>query len=406
MTVMMPIKVPAGLAIRATRAIVDLDVIAGTVHAFRQLVPYPVKLMAVVKANGYGHGARMVAHAALNEGADQLAVATVQEGVVLREDGITAPILVLGPIDASEIDQAITRRLALAVGDPGRLEQIAGRADILQPAAPVAIHLKVDTGMRRYGCEPDEAAPLAQAIASKPAVRLAGVFTHFSCADEQDERPTLDQFQRFEQAITEIRERGVEPGLRHAANSAGTLRSRRFDLEMVRIGIAMYGIAPSGDIPLADGMRPAMTLVSKVGRVLRLRAGDRVSYGGTYRAERDEQAALVPIGYADGYRRALSNRGWMEICHERAPVLGRVCMDQTIVGLPDHCLVSAGEEIIVAGSGDGVAPTWDEMAAVVGTIPYEIVTGISARVPRLYVAGGELVAVEDLGGLRRLTTVG
>jgi alanine racemase len=402
MTVTAPVKVPAGLAIRSTRAIVDLDVIAGTIQAFRRLVPRPVKLMAVVKANGYGHGARMVAHAALNAGADQLAVATVQEGAVLRDDGITAPILVLGPIDVSEIDQAITCRLALAVGDPGRLEQIARRADILKPGAPVAIHLKVDTGMRRYGCEPVEAAPLAQAIASNPALRLAGVFTHFSCADEHDERPTLDQFQRFEQALAQMRERGIDPGLRHAANSAGTLRSRRFDLDMVRIGIAMYGIAPSGDIPLADGMRPAMTLVSKVGRVLRLAAGERVSYGGTYRVERDEQAALIPIGYADGYRRALSNRGWMEICHERAPVRGRVCMDQTVVGLPDHCLVAPADDVIVAGSGDGIAPTWDGMAALVGTIPYEIVTGISARVPRLYVAAGELVALEDLGGLRRL----
>jgi alanine racemase len=404
MTVTMPTTIPAGLAIRSTRATVDLDVIAGTVRTFRQLVPRPVKLMAVVKANGYGHGARMVAHSALNAGADQLAVATVQEGLVLRDDGITAPILVLGPIDASEIDQAITHRLALAIGDPGRLEQIAGRADVLQPSAPVAIHLKVDTGMRRYGCEPDEAAPLAQAIAANPALQLAGVFTHFACADEQDERPTLDQFQRFDRALADIRDRGIDPGLRHAANSAGTLRSRQFDLDMVRLGIAMYGIAPSSDVSLAAGMRPAMTLRSNVGRVLRLTAGDRVSYGGTYRATRDGQAALIPLGYADGYRRALSNRGWMEICHERAPVLGRVCMDQTIVGLPDHCLVSTGEEVTVAGSGDGIAPTWDELAAIVGTIPYEIVTGIGPRVPRLYVARGEVIAVEDLGGLHRLTT--
>jgi alanine racemase len=403
MTVMTPIEIPTDLAIRSTRAIVDLDVIAETVRAFRRLVSPSAQLMAVVKANGYGHGARMVARAALGAGADQLAVATVQEGVVLRNDGIAAPILVLGPIDASEIDAAITHRLMLAVGDPGRIAEIAARAEVLKPAAPVEVHLKVDTGMRRYGCEPDEAVPLAETIASNPALRLAGVFTHFSCADEQNDEPTRNQFARFDHALTQIAERGIDPGLRHAANSAGTLRSRRFDLDMVRIGIAMYGIAPSGDVPLADGMRPAMALISKVGRVLRLSKGDRVSYGGTYQAEREEQAALIPVGYADGYRRALSNRGWMEICRERAPVLGRVCMDQTIVGLPDHCLISTGEDVIIAGRADGVAPTWDAMAATVGTIPYEIVTGISARVPRLYVADGKVIAVEDLGGLRRLT---
>lgn len=384
---------------RSTRAIVDLDAIACNLLIFRRRVNPTTRLMAVVKANAYGHGARMVARAALSAGATDLAVATVEEGVQLRRAGIDAPILVLGPIDPSEIDHALGSRLTLAVGDGQQASAIA-RAAAAGSLAPGCVHLKIDTGMRRYGTAPVKAASLAEHIAAQPALRLTGTFTHFALADERDEAPTVDQLAQFDAAIASIRERGLNPGLSHVANSAAALRSRRYDYDMVRVGIALYGIAPSAHVPLWPGMRPALTIRSRVRRVIHLREGDRVSYGGTYRADREELAALVPIGYADGYHRLLSNRAWMGVGDSVAPVRGRVCMDQTVIGWPSSHPLRLDREVVVVGDGSDAAPTIAQLAELAGTIPYEFATSLSPRVPRIYVKGGHVAAVEDLSGLR------
>src|SRR5262249_53186105 len=218
----------------------------------------------------------------------------------------------LGPIDASEIEPALEARLSLAVADPAFVDAVANAA-AGRSFGPASVHLKIDTGMRRYGTPAARAADLALHIASLPPFRHDGTFTPFARADESDEAATLRQRAEFDSAIAAIRVQGLNPGLLHVANSAATLRSRRYDYDMVRIGISLYGIAPSPAIPLWAGMRQALTIRSRVRRVIPLRRGDRVSYGGTYVAERDELAALIPIGYADGYHRRLSNRAWMDI---------------------------------------------------------------------------------------------
>ncbi|MGH2560642.1 MAG: alanine racemase [Thermomicrobiales bacterium] len=388
---------PVDLSLRSTRAIVDLDALAGNIRAFRRLAPEPVRLMAVVKANGYGHGAAMIARAALTAGATHLAVATVDEGVQLRHRGLTEPIVVLGPIAESEIALGLRNRLALSVADSGMIDDISAEARHRSHHGLIHLHLKIDTGMRRFGCFPEEAPVLARRITTDPLLHLEGIFTHFGSADEVEERPTLEQATRFDACLTQIgQEIDLTSVLQHAANSAATLRSRRYDYDMVRLGIAMYGAAPSTDIPLTSGMRPVMSIVSSIARVIELSAGDRVSYGGTYMALANEHAALIPIGYADGYRRALSNRGWMGIAGAKAAVRGRISMDQTVVGLPIGSDASVGDDVVAVGSPASGAAGWEELASMAGTIAYEMLTGVSARVPRVYIEGGAVVAIERL----------
>lgn len=383
---------------RSTRAAIDLDAIAGNVVRFRKGISPTTGLMAVVKANGYGHGAVMIARTALDAGATDLAVATVDEGLQLRNSGIRAPILVLGPIDDSEFRSALAGELALVVADRDTVRALAFTAASVS-TAPVSVHLKIDTGMRRYGAPTAEAVEIASLIASLPSLRLAGTMTHFASADEIDESATLDQLAVFDGAVAAIRSAGVNPGRLHVANSAATLRSRRYDRDMVRVGIALYGLPPSSDVALWPGMRPALTVHSRVRRTILLRPGDRVSYGGTYQANRDETAALIPIGYADGYHRLLSNRAWMAVGHETAQVRGRVCMDQTIVGWSSATTVEARQPVVVVGDGSNAAPTLSQLAEMAGTISYELATAIAPRVPRIYLRQGRVVAVEDLAGL-------
>jgi alanine racemase len=386
---------------RSTRAIVDLDAIACNLMTFRRQVTPATRLMAVVKANAYGHGARMVANTALEAGASDLAVATVDEGVQLRQAKIDAPILVLGPIDVSEAQRAVEARLSLAVADTVLLDAISHAATTVS-IGPVSVHLKIDTGMRRYGTLGAGAADLATVIAARPSLRMTGTFTHFAAADERDDSATLDQLAEFDAAVASIRDRGLDPGLLHVANSAAALRDRRYDYDMVRIGISLYGIAPATEIPLWPGMRPALTIRSRVRRVIPLRKGERVSYGGTYQSDRDELAALIPIGYADGYHRLLSNQAWMGVGDAIAPVRGRVCMDQTVIGWPSPHPIEVDHEVVVAGDGNDSAPTLSQLADLAGTIPYELATSLAPRVPRIYRRHGEVVAVEDLSGLRLL----
>jgi alanine racemase len=386
---------------RATRAVIDLDAIAGNVRAFREIVGPSVQLMAVVKANGYGHGAVMIARTAIGAGADQLAVATVDEGMQLRQAGTQKPILVLGPVSPEEISSAIRNELQLSIGSTEQASAFSESLGFDDTGFQLKVHLKIDTGMSRYGSKPENALSLAQYLNRDPRFNLAGVFTHFASADEEDERPTQDQAELFDSAIASLRKSHIDPGTVHAANSAATLRSPRYHFDMVRIGISMYGIAPSAVISLPEGFQSAMAIRSRIGRVFDLAPGDKVSYGGTYVATAHERAALVPIGYADGYRRGLSGKAWMSVAGTKCPVLGRVCMDQTVIRIPNDQNIREQDEVLVAGSPEAPSPSFDELAEIVDTIPYEIATGITRRVPRIYVDHGEIVGVEDLQGLHK-----
>jgi len=326
-------------------------------------------------------------------------VATVGEARKLRGEGITAPILVLGPTHPGEHEIAVMLGLELAVGDLQAIESIQRAA--LQHDAQVKLHLKIDTGMHRFGTDPSEALPLAAAIAESPQLRLAALFTHYAESDAVDETRALKQADLFDRTVSNIKAAGIDVPMLHTANSAASLRSRRFDYDAIRLGIALYGLPSSADVPLLPGMRPAMRLESTIARLFDLRAGERISYGGTYEALRDERDALIPCGYADGYRRGLSNRGWASRGSSVLPVHGRVCMDQMIVGVPDTAEIALGDRVVLISDGEGESPTAVELAEMLDTIPYEIVTGISARVPRVYVRDGNVVAIEDLSGLTR-----
>lgn len=389
---------------RSTRAVIDLDAIGGNVAAAKKIVGPSVGVMAVVKANAYGHGATAVAREAVAAGADQLGVATVDEGVQLRNAGLKAPILVLGPVDDSEIDLAVGRSIELPVASIEFAAAVAEAAEQIGVSSPVPLHLKIDTGMRRFGVEPEGALAVAQFVRNRPELRLRGVFTHFARADEADERPTREQSDLLDAALHQLSAAGIVPEVVHAANSAGMLHSERFHRGAVRIGIALYGLRPGPDMPIAPGMRPAMTIVSRLRRITNLAQGDAVSYGGTYRAAREERVGLVPIGYADGYRRAFSNTGWMNAGGAACRVRGRVSMDQTVIALPGEAgHIEVGDPVVVAGAWpDASVPSFDDLAEWAGTINYEIATGVSSRVPRVYVRKAAVVAVEDLFGHRVL----
>jgi alanine racemase len=305
----------------------------------------------------------MVAESAMRAGAACLGVATVGEARKLRDEGITAPILVLGPTHPGEHEVAVKLGLELAVGDLSAIESIQRAAN--QQRVKVKVHLKIDTGMHRFGCDPGDAIGLATVISESPGLQLAAIFTHYAESDAIDDANALRQAELFDRTVAIIKDAGI-------------------------------------DVPLLPGMKPALQLESTVSRLFDLRAGERISYGGTYEALRDERDALIPCGYADGYRRALSNRGWASSGASVLPVHGRVCMDQMIVGVPDDADIALGDRVVLISDGEGESPTAVELAEMLDTIPYEIITGISARVPRVYVRDGDVVAIEDLSGLTRL----
>ena len=384
---------PAARSHRATRAVIDLDAVANNVRYFRRLAPPGAGVMAVVKANAYGHGAIMVGRAAVEAGAAWLAVATVDEGCQLRAAGLTAPILVLASSHPAEAPAAVRAGLTLAVADLDHAAAIAAAGD-----STTAVHVEVDTGMRRFGVPAEVAPGLIRRIAALPGLRLGGVYTHFATADEADRAFVEEQQARFVAVIAAVREAGVTIPLVHQDNSAAALTATGKTVGLIRVGIALYGLSPSPDVPAPPQLRPVLGLRSRLARVFDLTPGDSVSYGRTFVAERAMRAALVPIGYADGYRRSLSNRGVMLLGGRRAPVLGRVCMDQTIIAVPDGVSAQVGDEVVLIGAQGEDAITADDLAALAGTIGYEIGTGLGARVPKDYVRGGVVVGAECLGG--------
>ena len=363
--------------------------------------------MGVVKANAYGHGAIPVARAALAFGVDELAVATVDEAAQLRDARIAAPILVFGAIGKVERARAVGLDLALVVADASFAHALAADAKMQgrKEENPVQVHLKIDTGMHRFGVTPEHAIAVAQAISSHPELRLAAVMTHLAASDSPDPTFTMEQAATFDRCLASLRDAGIEVPAQHIANSAAILRYPDLHRDMVRAGIAMYGLRPDPSMSLPEPMRPIMTIHGRLARLIDLERGDTVGYGRTYRAPASGRAALVPIGYGDGYRRALSGCAWMAVDGVRAPVLGRVSMDQTVIGLPDGFAGEPGARVAIVGDGTPAtagAPTLDELASLAATISYEMATGLAQRVPKLYIRHGTAVDVCDLHGARDL----
>jgi alanine racemase len=376
--------------VRATRAIVDLDVIAGNVAALKKLAPPQTRFLAVVKADAYGHGAPQVAATALEAGASILGVATVSEGQILRRCGITAPILVLSSIDPSDVQAAIAARLEITVAEPDLLEAVAREA--ASSETRVAVHVKIDTGLRRYGAMPADVVHLARRIQSHAQLTLAGVSTHFASSDEPDEPFTAHQYAIYQRVITDLAGEGIAPGSFHVSNSAALITGVGIEQGMVRAGIALYGMPPSEEVALPPGVQPAMRIESRVARVTPLQPGDTVGYNRKWRAEAAAMGVLAPIGYADGYRRGLFGKAWAGLHGQRAPLLGRVSMDQTVFMVPEGVSARVGDPIHIMGRPEDGAPTASDLAEMLETNTYEILVGIRARIPRVYLRGGEIVA--------------
>jgi alanine racemase len=359
--------------VRPTRAEIDPAAIAHNLRAVAAACATPV--CAVVKADGYGHGAVVAARAALDAGAVQLAVATVEEGTGLRSLGIDAPILVLSEVHPTAFPAVRAAGLTPTVCSA---EGIAAAA----AAGVPTVHLKVDTGMHRMGCAPAEVVPLARKVLGA-GIRLGGVWTHCAVADEPADPFTDVQLARFAAGLDALAADGIDPGIRHAANSAAALVHPAARYDLVRVGIALYGVHPSTAVSGSVALRPALRLRSEVSAVRRIDTGEGVSYGLRWRAPAPTTIATVPIGYADGIRRDLGLRGGV-VLHGgcRRPVVGVVTMDQLLFdagGAP----VAVGDEVVLLGRQGGEERTAAEVAAELDTIPYEVLTSLGPRIPRV-----------------------
>ena len=373
--------------LRATRAYIHLDSLASNLAAVRGTVPAGTLVCAAVKADAYGHGALRVAEALRDAGVEYLGVATPFEGLELREAGDKGGIILYGPTTPEEIP--VTVSAGLEPMAPGReyILALAGEAAGRGKGKPLRVHLKVDTGMGRVGCRPEEAPALARLIAETPALELAGVATHFPVGDSQAEDHlgfTRGQVALLKGVADEIAASGIDPGILHAANSGGVAFGSGTELGMVRPGIALYGYGPG--LSSGESLCPVMELKTRITAVKKIRAGETVSYGRTWEAPEDSWVATLPVGYADGYSRLLSNRARVLIKGRTHPVVGTVCMDQMMVRLDGEGDIAPYDEVTLFGP-DPAGPDAEELAGLMGTISYEVTCGISRRVPRIYVTG-------------------
>ncbi len=362
---------------------VDLSAIAHNIGVLREHAS-GAEVMAVVKADGYGHGMVESARACLQAGATRLGAALVSEAVALREAGFTVPILAWIITPGESLDAAAEHGIELSAGSTVILDRIADAAR--RTGRTVRVHLKVDTGISRGGA-PLAAWPelldRAAALRAEGVIEVTGLWSHFACADIPGHPSIAAQLEAFDEAVTQADKKGVgADAIRHFANSAAVLTIPRARYDMVRPGIAIYGLSPIPE--LGDfGLRPAMTLVARVALAKRVPPGSGVSYAHLYVTDRETTLGLVPLGYADGVMRGLSNRGEVFAAGRRRRIAGRVCMDQFVIDVGDDPL-AAGDEVILFGPGDHGEPTAQEWADSLGTITHEIVTRIGSRVPRVY----------------------
>ena len=378
-----------------TRAEIDLRNLAHNCRELRRLTSPSARLMSVVKADAYGHGLVPVSRVVMESGADWLAVTLIPEALLLRQAGLTSPILLLGytpPHQARCLAECDLRASINSLEVASRLSQEASRC-----GGTIKVHLKVDTGMGRLGLladtlrvpgrskgEVSRVAAQILEIARMPGLHVEGIYTHFASADRRDKRHAQEQFELFLDILSGLKKHSLEFEIRHAANSAATIEMPETHLDMVRPGIALYGLWPSEetDRGLID-LRPVMSLQSRVIQVKEVPAGFTVSYGSTWESPCRTRIATIPIGYADGFRRQLSSNGHVLVRGRRVPVVGRVCMDLTMIDVGDLDL-DLEEEVVLLGAQGGETITAEEIAQRVGTINYEIVSALTARIPRTY----------------------
>lgn len=373
---------------------INLDAIVKNVDNLMALTKENTGALAVVKADGYGHGDVAVAKAVAQK-VTGYAVATLDEAVNLRENGVKKPILVLGYVDPYEFDILVSHEITATVFDVETAQLLADAARVQKKQAHC--HIKVDTGMRRIGLEPDEnGIAIVKQITALKELSADGIFTHFAASDETDKTSAEHQFKLFTDFTGRLEKEGIHFTYRHCANSAAVIDMPQVDLDMVRLGIAMYGMYPSDEVKKEKvELFPALDLKSHITMVKEIPAGEKVSYGGTFTTTRTTKLATVSVGYGDGYPRALSSKGYVLVRGQKALIVGRVCMDQMMVDVTDIENVTRADIVTLIGKDGDAEITVEEIAALAGTFNYEFVCDLGKRIPRSYYLNGEYIGTHD-----------
>ena len=375
--------------LKRTWADVDLDALAHNYHAIKEHIPEGTMFLGVMKADAYGHGAVPVSHALVELGADYLAVSNIEEAVQLRRGGIRAPILILGYTPPMYAENMIYLDLTQEIHSLEYAQEL--NASLNGTNFILNVHLKLDTGMTRIGFTAYESEQEMEAMvqaANLPHLHVEGVFTHFCAADtlsEEDAAFTRLQYDRFTAALDYLQTGGVKPEIRHCCNSGATLLYPEYAMDMVRPGIMTYGVYPTDEAGDKLGLEPVLRLYTTVSQIRDIPAGREISYGRTYTTPSDRRIAVLSIGYADGLLRSLSGRASFLLRGKAAPVVGRICMDMCMVDVTDIPEAQVGDEVTIIGKGRSC----DELACLLGTIPYEVLCGINKRIPRIYLQNGK-----------------
>lgn len=380
--------------IRPVWAEIDLECIKNNIREIRKST-VDKEIIAVVKADAYGHGAIDIAPVLLENGADKLAVAVITEALELRKGGIEAPIIILGYTPINFTKELIKENLEQTVYDLEYAKELSKIAK--KNCIDINIHIAVDTGMGRVGFLPNEdGIRSVEAISKLENIKIKGVFTHFSSADEKDKEYTNYQIKKFNEFVKILEDQNINLGCKHLSNSAAILDMEEAHFDAVRPGIILYGYYPSNEVDKKKiKLKPALTLKSQIVHVKELSTGEYISYGRKYRTQRKSIIATLPIGYADGYTRALYGKAYVIVNGKLAPVVGRICMDQCMVDVTDVGLVEVGDEVILLGEENGVKFDADDIAALIDTINYEVICMIGKRVPRVYKEEGKITKTRN-----------
>jgi len=379
--------------VRPAWAEINLDNLANNMKEIRRLTDEKAQITAVIKADGYGHGAKYIAQTLLENGADRFAVAVLDEALELRNYGITVPILVLGYTQPERAKAIVENNIEQAVYSYELAKALSDEA--VEQNKEVKIHIKVDTGMGRIGFRCEESAiEYIKKIHELPNLTIEGMFTHFAIADEKDKTFTEEQFSKFMWIANRLEEEGIKISLKHCGNSATIIDLPKMHLDMVRAGIILYGLAPSQDVELEKiNLKQVMSLKVRITHVKEINPGESVSYGRKFIASRKSKIASLPIGYADGYTRMLSGKAEALVNGIKVTVVGRICMDQCMIDVTGIEDVKVGDEVVLFGEQNGSFISIDEIAEKLGTINYEVVCMIGKRVPRVYVKEGKIVNI-------------
>jgi len=381
---------------------VNLDAIAQNVRNIKQLIGEKKELMAVVKGNAYGHDILEVSSVVLNNGATQLAVARLEEGIFLRKAGITVPILILGLTLKQQAELLVSYNITPTVCEYEMIEKLSESA--IKEDKVVKVHLKVDTGMGRIGIFPNHILDFVKKVKALKNIEIEGIFTHFSVADEKDKTYTEEQFKKFMEVLTLLEKEEIRIPIKHVGNSATLLDLPHMWLDLVRPGISIYGLYPSREVQKTVKLIPAHSFKTRIVFLKELPAGECISYGRTYATtKRRTKIASLPIGYADGYNRLLSNQGEVLVRGKRFPVIGRVCMDQCMIDVTNLPQVKIGDEVVLWGRQGQEEITVEEIAEKIGTINYEIVhMPDKKRVPKLFIKDGKPWKIKTMLGKKLL----